>query len=112
MRQKWTGCVLTAAVWMISTGLVAVPASGQADTQEIVVDNFAFTPATISVPAGSTITWTNRDDIPHTIVSTERKFKSQALDTDQRYSHRFDTPGTYKYFCSIHPKMTAQIVVK
>ena len=112
MRQKWIGCLVAAAVWMISSGLVAVPVTRQADTQQIVVDNFTFTPATISVPVGSTITWTNRDDIPHTVVSTEQRFKSQAIDTDQEYSHRFDTAGTYKYFCSIHPKMTAQIVVK
>jgi plastocyanin len=63
------------------------------------------------VPAGTTITWTNRDDIPHNVVSTERTFKSPALDTDEQFSHRFDKPGTYNYFCSIHPKMTGQIVV-
>ena len=64
-----------------------------------------------SVPAGSTVTWTNRDDVPHNIVSTEQKFKSPVLDTDEQFSHRFDAPGTYKYFCSIHPRMTGRIVV-
>jgi plastocyanin len=82
-----------------------------AGAHDVAVDNFSFAPATTSVAAGTTITWTNRDDVPHTIVSTERKFKSPVLDTDEQFSHRFDAPGTYDYFCSIHPKMTGQIVV-
>jgi 3',5'-cyclic-AMP phosphodiesterase len=82
-----------------------------AGVQDVVVDNFSFAPATASVPVGATITWTNRDDVPHNIVSTEQKFKSPVLDTDEQFVHRFDAPGTYKYFCSIHPKMTGQIVV-
>ncbi len=82
-----------------------------AGAHDVVVDNFSFAPAAASVAAGTTITWTNRDDVPHNIVSTERKFKSPVLDTDERFSHRFDEPGTYNYFCSIHPKMTGQIVV-
>ena len=80
-------------------------------SHEVFVDNFSFTPTTATVPMGTTVTWTNRDDIPHTVVSTEQKFKSPVLDTDQRFSHTFDAAGSYKYFCSIHPKMTAQIVV-
>jgi 3',5'-cyclic-AMP phosphodiesterase len=82
-----------------------------ADTHDVAVDNFSFTPATTSVPIGSTIRWTNRDDVPHNIVSTEQKFKSPVLDTDEQFSHRFDAPGSYKYFCSIHPTMTGRIVV-
>ena len=64
-----------------------------------------------AVAAGSTVTWTNRDDVPHNIVSTDQKFKSPVLDTDEQFSHTFDAPGTYRYFCSIHPKMTGQVVV-
>jgi Icc protein len=79
--------------------------------QQVVVDNFSFAPTMAAVPAGSTITWTNRDDVPHNIVSTEQKFKSPVLDTDEQFSHTFDAPGTYKYYCSIHPKMTGQVVV-
>ncbi len=79
--------------------------------QQVVVDNFSFAPAMTAVPAGSTITWTNRDDVPHNIVSTEQQFKSPVLDTDERFSHTFDAPGTYTYYCSIHPKMTGQVVV-
>jgi plastocyanin len=82
-----------------------------ASAHDIVVGNFRFAPAVSSVGVGSTITWTNRDDVPHNIVSTEGRFKSPVLDTDQQFSHRFDSPGTYKYFCSIHPKMTGQIAV-
>ena len=82
-----------------------------AGQQHVVVDNFSFAPATTAVPVGSTMTWTNRDDVPHNIVSTEQKFKSPVLDTDEQFSHTFDAPGTYKYYCSIHPKMTGEVVV-
>jgi Icc protein len=78
---------------------------------EVVLDNFSFSPGTTSVPVGTTIAWTNHDDVPHTIVSTEQRFKSPVLDTDGQFSHQFDVPGTYEYFCSIHPKMTGEIVV-
>ena len=93
------------------TDLPLEAATTNADARDVVVDNFSFAPATTSVPVGSTITWTNRDDVPHNIVSTEQKFKSPVLDTDEQFSHRFDAPGSYKYFCSIHPKMTGRIVV-
>ena len=82
-----------------------------AGPSQVVVDNFSFAPVMATVAAGSTVTWTNHDDVPHNIVSTEQKFKSPVLDTDQQFSHTFDAPGTYKYFCSIHPKMTGQVVV-
>ena len=75
------------------------------------IDNFSFTPAMTSVAAGTTISWMNHDDIPHKVVSTEQKFKSPVLDTGEQFSYRFDAPGTYKYFCSIHPRMTGQIIV-
>jgi 3',5'-cyclic-AMP phosphodiesterase len=78
---------------------------------EVSIDNFSFTPAMTSVAAGTTISWMNRDDIPHNVVSTEQKFKSPVLDAGEQFSRRFDAPGTYKYFCSIHPKMTGQIIV-
>jgi len=93
------------------TDLPLEAATTNVDARDVVVDNFSFAPATTSVSVGSTITWTNRDDVPHNIVSTEQKFKSPVLDTDEQFSHRFDAPGSYKYFCSIHPKMTGRIVV-
>jgi plastocyanin len=82
------------------------------DGTRVVVDNFSFAPATATVRVGTTVTWTNRDDIPHNVVSPEQKFKSRVLDTDERFSHTFEVAGTYKYYCSLHPRMTGQIVVR
>jgi plastocyanin len=79
---------------------------------EVQVDNFTFGPATLTVPVNSTVTWVNKDDLPHTVASNDGVFKSKALDTDDKYSYTFSKPGTYAYFCSIHPKMVGTIVVK
>ena len=79
---------------------------------EVKIDNFSFSPAVITIPAGTTIVWTNRDDIPHTVVSDDKVFKSKVLDTDEKFSFTFDKPGSYPYFCSVHPKMTAKVVVQ
>jgi plastocyanin len=86
---------------------------GQASvaSHDVFVDNFSFSPVSAKVAVGTMVTWTNRDDVPHNIVSTEQKFKSPVLDTDQKFSHVFDAPGTFKYFCGLHPKMTAEVVV-
>jgi plastocyanin len=81
-------------------------------TNAITIDNFSFSPAVMTVAAGTTVTWTNRDDIPHTVVQQDQKFKSKAMDTDDSFSYTFTEPGTYEYFCSLHPKMTAKIIVK
>jgi plastocyanin len=88
-----------------------VPAAA-GDSKQVVVDNFSFTPATAAVPVGTTVTWTNHDDIPHNVVSPEQKFKSPVLDTNEVFSHEFEAAGTYKYYCSIHPRMTGQVVVR
>jgi amicyanin len=87
-------------------------AAAAVDGKQVVVDNFSFTPSTAAVPVGTTVTWTNHDDIPHNVVSPEQKFKSPVLDTDETFSHTFDAAGTYKYYCSIHPRMTGQVVVR
>jgi len=79
---------------------------------EVNIDNFSFTPMEMTIPAGSQVTWINKDDVPHTVVSVDHKFKSQALDTDEKFSFAFPNPGTYEYFCSVHPKMTGKIIVK
>ena len=79
---------------------------------EVKVDNFSFSPATLTVAAGTTVTWTNRDDIPHNVVSTDKVFKSKVMDTDEKFSYTFTKPGSYAYFCSIHPHMTGTVVVK
>jgi plastocyanin len=76
------------------------------------IDNFSFVPQTLTVPVGTTVTWTNRDDIPHTAVSTEGVFKSKVMDTDEKFSYTFTKAGTYPYYCTIHPKMTGKIVVQ
>jgi plastocyanin len=88
--------------------------SAPAATAEVKIDNFSFGPATLTVAPGTTVTWTNRDDIPHTVVSTDepKVFKSKVLDTDEKFSYTFTKAGTFAYFCSMHPKMTGTVVVK
>jgi len=81
-------------------------------TADVRIDNFSFGPVELTVAVGTTVTWTNHDDIPHTVVSTEKVFKSKVLDTDEAFSFTFDQAGSYPYFCSIHPKMTGKVVVQ
>jgi plastocyanin len=79
----------------------------------IEIKDFMFNPPSITVKSGEKITWINRDDEPHTVVSVEKQFKkSRALDTDQEFSVTAGAPGTYSYFCSVHPKMTGTIKVE
>lgn len=105
--------VFTALAGIVSTqpGLVAKAADGPAPAQ-IKIDNFTFGPTSLTVSSGTTVTWINNDDVPHTVVSDDKVFRSKALDTDDKFSYTFTKPGTYNYFCSVHPKMTAKIVVK
>ena len=94
---------------------MAAMASGGVSTDsatEVKIDNFAFTPGAIKVKPGTQVTWINNDDIPHTVDSTQGKFKSAALDTDQKFEFRFTEPGEYPYYCRMHPKMTGSIVVQ
>ena len=92
---------------------LAIPvALHAAADQQVTIDNFAFAPQNLSVSAGTAVTWKNRDDIPHNVVSPEQKFKSPVLDTNEKFSHTFDVAGTYQYYCSIHPRMTGQVVVR
>ena len=96
---------LLAAVVLFSGAVRAEDATAK-------IDNFTFAPARLTVKAGTTVTWRNEDDIPHTIASAARLFKSKALDTDDSFSFTFTEPGTYEYFCSLHPRMTGTIVVE
>jgi plastocyanin len=105
-----TGAILTLAGGVLK-GMSIEQQTGHG-SQQVMVDNFSFTPATAAVPVGTTVTWTNHDDIPHNVVSPDQKFKSPVLDTDEMFSHTFETAGTYKYYCSIHPRMTGQVVVR
>jgi plastocyanin len=137
-RPAWTGALVMLMAGGVLKGMPVEPAAHRAahdagglrfvrvadaaleddkqaaavDGKQVVVDNFSFTPATAAVPIGTTVRWTNHDDIPHNVVSPERKFKSPVLDTDEVFSHTFDVAGTYQYYCSIHPRMTGQVVVR
>jgi amicyanin len=106
--------VIAALVLMAggARSFVARAQQRQTSSTEVKIDNFSFGPATLTVAAGATVTWTNRDDIPHTVVSEDKAFKSKVLDTDEKFSFTFAKPGTYSYFCSVHPKMTGKVVVK
>src|SRR5437660_10756940 len=85
----------------------------KATKTEVVIDNFSFSPQTIAVPVGATVTWTNHDDVPHVVTSANNRFnKSSVLKPGQAFSNTFVTAGTYSYFCSIHPRMTGQITVR
>ena len=102
------------AMLLLSVGSPSVTANDQLSgaNVEVKIDNFSFAPDTIKVSVGTTVTWTNRDDIPHTVVSTDGVFKSKVQDTDGTFSYTFTKAGTYPYYCSVHPKMTGKIVVQ
>jgi len=93
------------------TGYASSEQSNMA-ASEVSVDNFTFGPETITVAANGTVTWVNHDDVPHVIASTDGLFRSKALDTDDKYSFTFAKPGTYQYFCTVHPKMVGKIIVR
>lgn len=102
------------AIVLLLAGSPSVTAADQpsAANAEVKIDNFSFGPQTVTVPVGATVTWTNRDDIPHTVVSTDGVFKSKVRDTEEQFSYTFTKAGTYPYYCSVHPKMTGTVVVK
>jgi plastocyanin len=105
---------VAAAILLFAAGRGSVASAQQTPAVgvEVKIDNFSFGPAAITVAAGTTVTWTNRDDIPHTVVSDDKVFKSKVLDTDEKFSYTFTKPGTYPYFCSVHPKMTGKVIVQ
>ncbi len=102
--------LFTAAMAM---GAVKAAEPAAPAAQQVSVFNYKFDPETLTVTAGTTVTWTNKDEIPHTVASSDKSFKgSSGLDTGDTYSYTFDKPGTYKYYCTLHPFMTGVIVVK
>jgi len=116
MKKMWivglATTVMIAMLLLAGTPSVAAndqPAGASADVK---IDNFSFGPQTLTVSVGTTVVWTNRDDIPHTVVSTDGVFKSKVRDTDEKFSYTFTKAGTYPYFCSVHPKMTGKVVVQ
>ena len=100
------------AVAIVAVATVFPAASAQAADAEVQIDQFAFAPQRVTVKAGTTVTWINDEDIPHTVASSTKLFKSNALDTKDKFSFTFTTAGAYEYFCSLHPHMTGTIVVE
>jgi plastocyanin len=109
-RNIWVAIALAAAV--LAPAAIFPTAFVQAAETEVNIDQFTFFPQRITVKAGTTVTWTNEDDVPHTVASSIKVFKSKALDTADKFSFTFTTPGTYDYFCSLHPHMTGAVVVE
>src|SRR5579863_7733861 len=116
-RMKWVVALTTtilSAIIMISISsprLVVKADNKQMPATEITIDNFSFGPD-LTIASGTTVTWTNHDDVPHVVASDSNIFKSKALDTDDHFSYTFTKPGTYVYYCTVHPKMIAKVVVK
>lgn len=109
-----TRMLLTAVSMMLLWGTAPWTRStaGTADPTKIVVKDFMFMPTPLTVKAGSTVTWTNMDEEPHTVVSDTGLFRSGGMDTSESFSFKFDKPGTYHFTCSIHPRMAGTIVVQ
>src|SRR6266404_1294328 len=99
IEVQTTGLVVGVGVTDNGQRSVVASAEQKAETTEVKIDNFSFGPGTLTVPVGATVTWTNRDDIPHTVVSTDGAFKSKVLDTDEKFSFTFSKTGSYPYFC-------------
>jgi plastocyanin len=96
----------------VAGALMAYGALAAQEPNEVVIDNFTYTPPELTVAVGTTVKWVNHDDIPHTVVENNKTFRSKALDTDDSYSFTFTSAGTFSYFCSLHPKMQGKIIVK
>jgi plastocyanin len=115
-RTCWTLSIAALAIILIMvagrTRTFGATAAEDKPATEVKIDNFVFSPNPVTVSVGAAVRWTNRDDIPHNVVSDDKSFKSKVLDTDDAFVYTFTKPGTYSYFCSIHPKMTGRVVVQ
>jgi amicyanin len=114
MTMKMSGALARGAAGMAVFTFLALSAGMAARAADTIVKigNFTFGPQELHVKAGTRVTWINEDDIPHTVTSTTLAFKSKPLDSDDKYAFTFTSPGTYTYFCSLHPHMTGSIVVE
>jgi amicyanin len=115
MQNSFRSLIIAAALGATvapALAFIVQPVEAQNAPSAVAIDNFTFNPQQLTIKAGTTVTWTNKDDIPHAIAAVNRQFKSKAWDTDDAYSFTFATPGTYEYFCSLHPHMTGTIVVE
>jgi plastocyanin len=110
VRNIWVAIALAAAV--LAPAAIFPTAFVQAAETEVNIDQFTFYPQRITVKPGTTVTWTNDDDVPHTVASSSKFFKSKTLDTADKFSFTFTTAGTYAYICSVHPYMTGAVVVE
>ncbi len=95
----------------MAAAVLLAPIAAFADTVHVGIKDFMYTPMTVTVPVGTTVQWINLDDIPHTVVEKDKAWRSGALDTNDTYTHTFDKPGTYEYYCALHPKMVAKVIV-
>ena len=107
-RGAGLGAVTLAAAFALFVGMTF---AAHADEAKVGIDNFAFTPETLTVKPGTTVVFENHDDIPHLVVAVDGKYRSKALDTNDKFSFTFDKPGEYAYFCGLHPKMKGKIIV-
>ncbi len=113
MRVKGSFIIRGTAVLLLLLAVRGAVAGEKAVTNEVVIDNYSFSPQTLTVSAGTTVTWINHDDVPHTVLSIDKKtIVSPALDTDEKFSYTFAIAGTNDYFCSVHPHMKGTIIVK
>ncbi len=112
LRQLPRACILALLLAAALPPWVSRAGVTSPDSTIVMAKDFMFAPASLTVAAGSTVTWTNHDEEPHTVVSDSGLFRSGALDTNERFSFRFEKPGTYHYACSIHPRMVGTIVVR
>jgi plastocyanin len=108
--RKSLAALVLAAVSLVAT--TAPTTAATPDGAQVVIKDFMFAPMDVKVKAGTSVTWTNKDDEPHTVVSDSGMFRSSALDTNENFSFKFDKPGTYHFVCSIHPKMVGTITVE
>jgi plastocyanin len=111
MIRKLSGCV--SAIALMALAVHTSIARDKPMANEVTIDNFSYKPQTLTVSVGTTVTWINRDDIPHTVLSTDKRtIVSPALDTDEKFSYTFTTAGTNDYYCSVHPHMKGRIIVQ
>jgi plastocyanin len=112
MKRDFVRSALLGGLLGMLAGVAVMAAPAGTEDAAVSIDNFTFAPQRVTVKAGTTITWVNKDDIPHAVASTTKAFRSKTLDTDDKFSFTFTTAGVYEYFCSLHPHMTGTIVVE
>ena len=112
--HKWSVGVLAAiASAMLLAGAISLAQAAAADAgPQVIIDNYAFSPASLTVKVGTTVTWINQDDDAHTVDSTQGKFKSGTMNKGGRFEFRFTEAGEYPFFCRFHPKMTGKVIVQ